>query len=61
MMSKLDPALPGILTIEDVAGILRIPVTTARKLTRGDPPALKSKKVGKHIRIAKTDLERYLK
>lgn len=58
-MSKLDASLPSILNVEEVAEVLRIPVNTARKLCREGK--LKSKKVGKHLRIAKTDLERYLK
>ncbi|MEW6490304.1 MAG: helix-turn-helix domain-containing protein [Thermodesulfobacteriota bacterium] len=50
---------PAVLTLEEVAEVLRIKPATARRLLRdGELPA---RKVGKGWRILRADLERYLR
>ena len=57
-MSKVELTCPEILTPEDVAEILRLPVKTIR--ARIADKSLKGTKIGKHWRVYKKDLERYL-
>jgi len=62
-MSAKAPALnltcKEIMTAEEVAGILRLPVKTVRKLIADKK--LKGKKTGKAYRITRVDLEWYLR
>jgi excisionase family DNA binding protein len=57
-MSKVELTCPEILSAEDVATILRLPLKTVR--ARLHDKSLKGTKIGKHWRIHKKDLERFL-
>ena len=60
-MSKTPLLLtcPEIMSAEEVAKILRIPLKTVRMiLHEGD--TLKGTKIGKHWRVTKKELERFL-
>jgi excisionase family DNA binding protein len=63
-MSNLNKALdkvelPAIMTAEEVAKFLRLPLKTTRGLLHDG--TLKGKKIGKHWRVTKENLERFLK
>jgi excisionase family DNA binding protein len=64
-MSKIPVVLTGpeILNAEEVAGILRLPLKTVRGLLHESEitgKGLKGTKIGKHWRVTKKDLERFL-
>lgn len=61
-MASKAPVLscPEILSAEDVAKILRIPLKTVRKILH-EGTSLKGTKIGKHWRITKQSLEGYLR
>jgi excisionase family DNA binding protein len=48
-----------ILTPEEVSDILKVPLFSVRKLLRDKE--IPGKKVGKHWRIAKQDLEKFMR
>lgn len=48
-----------ILTPEEVSDILKVPLVSVRKLLRDKE--IPARKVGKHWRIARVDLEKYLR
>lgn len=50
---------PQIMNAEEVAGVLRLPLKTVQKLLRDNK--LRGKKTGKAWRIAKVDLEKYMR
>ena len=62
-MASRAPALnldcPQIMNVEEVAGILRLPIKTVQGLLR--KKRLRGKKTGKAWRVTKVDLEVYLR
>jgi excisionase family DNA binding protein len=55
----LNLTCPEIMNVEEVAGVLRLPVKTVRGLLSKEK--LRGKKTGKAWRITKVDLEVYLR
>lgn len=51
--------IPAIMTAEDVAKFLRLPLKTTRGLLHDGK--LKGTKIGKHWRVTRENLERFLK
>lgn len=55
----LNLSCPEIMTTEEVAEVLRLPIKTVQGLIRNKK--LKGTKTGKSYRITRVDLERYLR
>lgn len=55
----LNLSCPEVMTSEEVAEVLRIPVKTVRALLHNKK--LKGTKTGRSYRITRVDLERYLR
>lgn len=63
MSKKVSLNCPDILTADQVAEILQLPLKTVRGLlheTSLTGKGLKGQKIGKHWRVLKAELERYL-